>query len=49
MTLPGRGADEFERRLLDRARDEEAVDDLDGTQPFEDGATGSQGADTQAR
>ncbi len=48
MAFPGRGAHEFERRLLDRPGNEEAVDDLDGTQPFQDGSACGQRADTEA-
>ncbi len=48
VTGPGGGADEFEGRFLQRAGHEEAVDDLDGPQPFQDGAAGSEGSHAQA-
>ena len=38
--LPGGGADEFQGGLLEGARDEEGVDDLDGAQAFQDRARG---------
>ncbi len=45
---PGGGADEFERGLLQRAGDEEAVHGLDGSQPFQGRAARGEGADPQA-
>lgn len=46
---PGRGADQFEGGLLERARDEELVDHMDRPQPFQHRPSRGQRTDPQAR
>ncbi len=49
MAAPGRGAHQFQGRFLERPGDEEAVHDLDGAQPVEDGPVRGERAHPQAR